>query len=388
MDRIDSSPLFTPFRLNGIELPNRFVMPGMQRGWCENGAPAPRLGAYYRRRVEGGVGLIITESLAVDDPSATQSAVFGRMNRQTLSQWSSCAQMVKEIGGRIFFQLWHEGAVRTVGGEGPYATFPTLSPSGLVYEGKQNGKAATERELAEIRKAFVRSAELSQEAGADGVEIHACHGYLLDQFLWATTNRRADGYGGDNIQDRARFPAEVVAAIRDACGADFPISFRYSQWKEANYEARIVHSPEELRIMLRILREAGVDVFHASTRRFWKPEWPGADLNFAGWSKAVSGVPTITVGSVGLNIDVMETFFGQESESRVEEGVRELLRRFQSNEFDLVSIGRSLIGDPDWVKKVREGRYADVRAFTRDDLGKMEGDVSLIEEAHGMSFPT
>ena len=139
-----------------------------------------------------------------------------------------------------------------------------------------------------IREAFVRGALAAKQIGAAGVEVHACHGYLLDQFLWAETNRRTDGYGGEDIRARVRFPAEIVQAIRQAVGEQFPISFRFSQWKEVNYNARITPTPRDLQTMLTILRAAGVDVFHASARYFWVAEWPNSDLGIAGWTKSIS----------------------------------------------------------------------------------------------------
>jgi 2,4-dienoyl-CoA reductase-like NADH-dependent reductase (Old Yellow Enzyme family) len=108
---LDLSPLFTPFAIKGVTLPNRFVMPGMQRQWCDNGAPQPRLAEYYRQRVEGGVGLIITESCAVDHPSSTQTPMFCRINRSTMSAWGRCFDGVNRAGGRMLLQLWHEGAI-------------------------------------------------------------------------------------------------------------------------------------------------------------------------------------------------------------------------------------------------------------------------------------
>ncbi|HEX5228524.1 MAG TPA: hypothetical protein VFW44_12470, partial [Bryobacteraceae bacterium] len=312
---LDFAPLFEPFTINGLTLPNRFVMPGMQRMWCEDGRPLPRLAQYYRRRVEGGVALVITESCAVDHPSSTQTPQFTRITDATMDAWAECVRAVKDAGGRIFLQLWHEGAVRKEGGDGPYAQYPSLSPSGLVYSGKPNGRACSAEDLASIRDAFVRGALAAREIGADGVEVHACHGYLLDQFLWAETNRRTDGYGGDEIRARVRFPAEIVAAIRAALGPAFPISFRFSQWKEVNYDARVVPTPDDLAVMLSELRTAGADVFHASARRFWIPEWPGSDLGIAGWTKSLTDKPVIGVGSVGLDTDVMENFFGKEAQS-------------------------------------------------------------------------
>ena len=380
---MDLSPLFTPYRLGRLDLPNRFVLPGMQRQWCEDGTPLPKLGEYYRRCVEGGVGLVITESCAVDHTSATQVPFFTRITERTADAWAAIVSEVKTAGGAILMQLWHEGAIRHEGGDGPYAAYPTLSPSGLAHGAKPNGRAATGDELEEIREAFVRSAVLARQVGVDGVEVHAAHGYLLDQFLWEETNRRADGYGGPDIRDRVRFPAEIVAAIRKALGAEVLISLRFSQWKEVNYDARVAQTPQELGVMLDALRQAGVDVFHASARRYWTPEWPGSDLGIAGWTKSLTQAPVIAVGSVGLDIDVMENFFGQEAKATGEQGLQDLMRRFGAGEFDLISVGRGHIGDQGWVTKVREGQFGDIRHFTRKDvLGDLELEGSIQAEAH------
>jgi len=386
MATLDLAPLFTPFALKGVTLPNRFVMPGMQRQWCDNGVPQPRLAEYYRQRIEGGVGLIITESCAVDHPSSTQTPMFCRINDSTMSAWERCFEGVNRAGGRMLLQLWHEGAMRKEGGDGYYSQFPTLSPSALVHAGKPNGRSATLEDLDAIRDAFVRGALAAKEIGAAGVEVHACHGYLLDQFLWAETNRRTDGYGGDDIRARVRFPAEIVTAIRQALGKEFPISFRFSQWKEVNYNARIAPTPDDLRTMLTILRAAGVDIFHASARYFWVPEWPHSDWGLAGWTKSMTDAPVIVVGSVGLDTDVMDNFFGKEPKATGEAGLRELLRRFNNCEFDLISVGRSLIGDPEWVNKVRDGRLSQIRMFTKKDvLGDLEVEGFVAEsQAHEM----
>lgn len=380
---VDLSPLYTPFRLGRLELPNRFVLPGMQRQWCEDGRPLPKLGEYYRRCVEGGVGLVITESCAVDHASSTQVPFFTRITQATVDAWAGIVAEVKSAGGLMLMQLWHEGAIRQEGGEGPWAQHPTLSPSGLAHGKRPNGRAATLEELQDIKQAFVRSALMARDIGVDGVEIHAAHGYLLDQFLWAETNRRTDGYGGDRIEDRVRFPAEIVAAVREAVGPDFLIGVRFSQWKEVNYEARVAETPEQLGVMLKALRDAGAEVFHASARRFWVPEWPGSDLGIAGWTRSLTDAPVIAVGSVGLDIDVMENFFGREARSTGEDGLRELVRRFGNGEFDLVSVGRGHIGDQGIVGKMRQGRFADIRGFTRKDvLGDLEIEGGIQFEAH------
>jgi 2,4-dienoyl-CoA reductase-like NADH-dependent reductase (Old Yellow Enzyme family) len=379
----DLSGLYTPFTIKGITLANRFVMPGMGRRASREGRPLPELGRYYARRVQGGVALVITEAVAVDHPSATQVPHYGWIREDTLDAWALCASQVREAGGHFFLQLWHEGAVRPEGGDGPYATYPTLSPSGLVHGTRPNGRAANAEDLTAIKDAFVRGAVAARQIGASGVEVHACHGYLLDQFLWAETNRRQDGYGGDELAARVRFPAEIVGSIRSAVGPDFVISIRISQWKEVNYEAKIAQSPEDLAFVLKTFRSQGADIMHVSTRRFWEPEWPGSDLGLAGWAKRLTDAPVIAVGSVGLDIDVMESLFGRDARSTGETGLQELARRFSGGEFDLISVGRGQIGDPDWVRKVRDGRIAEIRPFTKQDVrGDGAGLPDFVADAH------
>lgn len=263
----DVSPLFTPITINGMTLPNRFVLPSMQRKWCWDGKPLPQLVEYFRQCAAGGVSLVITEASAVDHPSATQEVTYARVTPDTIDAWADCIDVVRGEGGKMFLQLWHEGAVRREGGDGPYAGEPTLSPSGIRSADRPQGRAATLEEMEGIKEAFARSAVLAKQAGAAGVEVHACHGYLLDQFLWSVTNTREDGYGGPDFADRVRFPAEVVAAVRHAVGPDMVVSFRFSQWKQADYDARIIGSPDDLRILTAAIEDAGADMIHVSTRR-------------------------------------------------------------------------------------------------------------------------
>jgi 2,4-dienoyl-CoA reductase-like NADH-dependent reductase (Old Yellow Enzyme family) len=368
MRSADTSPLFTSFAVKGLKLHNRFVMPGMQRQWCVDGKPVPKMVDYYRRRVLGGVPLVITESCAVDHASSTQEKTYARMTEATVEAWAECFAAVRDVGGHMFLQLWHEGAVRREGGDGPDAHAPTLSPSGIRSPGRLQGRAASLEDLADIRDGFARSALLAKQAGAAGVEVHSCHGYLLDLFLWEATNQRDDGYGGPELTARLRFPAEVVAAVRAAVGPDMIVSFRFSQWKQADYDAKIVRDPGELKVLLDVISEAGADLFHASTRRFFTPEWPDSSMGLAGWTKSLTTRPVIACGSVGVDTDVMDNFLVREAQRTGEAGIRELVRRFNEHEFDLISVGRANIGDPDWVRKVRDGRYEDICAFTRQDI--------------------
>jgi len=383
-NELDVSPMFEPLTIRGMTLRNRFVMPGMQRTWCRDGAPVPHLVEYYRRRAAGGTALVITETLAVDHPTSTQVPQYGWIREDTKAGWKECVDAVRSEGGNFFIQLWHEGAIRSEGGDGPLAQHPTLSPSGLASAEKPNGRAMTREEMEEIKAAFVRGALMAQEIGTAGVEVHACHGYLLDQFLWKETNRREDGYGGDDIRDRVRYPAEIVAAIREAVDDDFVVSLRFSQWKEVDYDAKVVETPEELKIMLDAFREAGADMIHASTRRFWTPEWPelDPDLGLAGWVKRFTDLPVAAVGSLGLDVDVMSNLLGEEAHATGLPSFLELMRRFNRGDFDIMSVGRGQIGDPQWVSKVRRGAIDEIRSFTKEDV-LMDLEIpDLVADAH------
>jgi 2,4-dienoyl-CoA reductase-like NADH-dependent reductase (Old Yellow Enzyme family) len=384
LSEIDLSGLFEPIHIKGVTIRNRFVMPGMQRGWCEQGRPMPIMHDYYRKRVLGGVGLVIGEASLIDHPSSRWESHYPRLNPDTYDAWASTIDAVHEAGGRIFLQLSHPGAIRLDEQARPDDPYPALSPSGLFKGDRGNGRAATLAELEEIRDAFVSAARFAQKAGADGVEIHGCHGYFIDQFLWAETNRREDRYGGATIAERVRYPAELVSAVRDAVGAELLISFRFSQWKEVDYKAKICETPDDLQMFLSILRDSGVDIFHPSVRRFDTPEWAGSDLGLAGWTKSFTDALVIAVGSVGLTVDFMESLIGNiEGHFPGEGRMRELARRYHNGEFDMVAVGRSLISDPEWVNKVRAQRFDEIKPFVKQDLGKaLEMESRLIVDVH------
>ena len=205
--------------------------------------------------------------------------------------------------------------------------------------------------------------------GFDAVEIHGAHGYLIDQFFWEGANKRGDAWGGDFVE-RTRFAAEIVKAIRARVGAGYPIIFRFSQWKQQDFTARLAPTPGELERFLEPLTDAGTDIFHCSTRRFWEPEFEGSPLNLAGWTKKLTGRPTITVGSVGLKgADFVQTFRTREDSEIGDLG--ELEARLEREEFDLVAVGRALLADPHWAAKVREGRFSDLAPFSASSLATL-----------------
>ena len=352
--------LSRPLSLGGLTVPNRIVMAPMTRQFSPGGVPGEAVAAYYARRAAGGVGLIVTEGTYVGHESAGQSDSVPRFHgEEQLAGWAKVAEAVHAAGGRIVPQLWHIGMVRN-SGEPPFADAPAVGPSGIRLDGTEGaGKAMTQDDLDEVVAAFARAAADAERIGFDGVELHGAHGYLIDQFLWSGTNRRADAYGGDPVA-RTRFGAEIVAAVRAAVSPEFPVIFRFSQWKSENYDARLADSPAELDALLAPLAAAGVDAFHASTRRYWLPEFDGSDLNLAGWTRKLTGKPVITVGSVGLDGDFIRGFQG---ESAPVKGIDDLLDRLEREEFDLVAVGRALLQDPEWAAKVLAGRFDELDAY-------------------------
>ncbi|OBB57523.1 12-oxophytodienoate reductase [Mycobacterium sp. 852013-51886_SCH5428379] len=343
------SDLFTPFTVGSWTAPNRFAMAPMTRQASPGGVPGADVAEYYRRRAAGGVGLIITEGVRLPDPAAAYPFSIPTLaGDDVLAGWTRVVDAVHREGGTIAAQLWHQGVQR----DDADGVVP-VGPSGVDGLGNPRGRALATEELAQVADLYARSAATARDIGFDAVELHGAHGYLLDEFFWERTNLRTDGYGG-SLAARTRFPAEVIAAVRAAVGPDFPIIFRFSQWKGTDYTASIADDPTQLQELLTPLAEAGVDIFHPSTRRHYLPAFPDHDsaMSLAGWTRKVSGRPVVTVGSVGL-----ETQFRSEKRGQVIQPapVDRLVEQFDAGEFDIVAIGRALLADPAWVNRLRSG---------------------------------
>ena len=365
------NPLFQPIKLGPLSLQNRIVMAPMTRTFSPGNVPNDMVVAYYERRAENEVGLIITEGTTVGHKAANGYPRVPFMHGETaLAGWKKVVDAVHAKGGKIAPQLWHVGSVRKEGVE-PDKSVPGHSPSGLFKPGKENGVTMTQQDIDEVVEAFAQAAEDAKEIGFDAIEVHGAHGYLVDQFFWEGTNQRTDLYGGDALA-RTKFAVEIVAAIRKRVGEDFPIIFRFSQWKQQDYDARLAQTPEELKAILMPLVDAGVDIFHCSTRRFWEKEFEGSDMNLAGWTKQLTGKPVITVGSVGLD----SSFIGEEGDgmemsgaSGVESGsINQLADRVAQEEFELVAVGRALLQDPEWVLKVKNNKLDELQDYSKESL--------------------
>lgn len=357
---IDLDGLFTEFDAGSLRLRNRFAMAPMTRVKSPGGVPNSENIEYYREHAAGGVGLIITEGTYVRGPAAGPLSGVPRFYGQdSAAGWRAVAEAVHAEGAAIVPQLWHTGVDR--GNEPEFEPeTPSVSPSGIDHAGAPVGRALTTEDLDTLVASYVESAVLARQLGFDGIEIHGAHGYLLDQFFWDATNHRTDDYGV-TPRRRAAFPARVVAAVREAVGPEFPIVYRYSQWKGVDYTARIAATPGELEELLTPLVDAGVDIFHTSLRRHWLPEFTeyAEDLSLAGWTKKITGRPVITVGSVGVD----SVFRGDRIDETQADRFRFLNEQFDRGEFDVVALGRALLADPEWVNKVRDQRLSEITPF-------------------------
>lgn len=359
--------LFKPFDLKSLHSSNRIVMAPMTRNLSPDNVPGDKSVEYYRQRAAGGTGLIVTEGTCVNHIAASGYPDVPYFHGEArLAGWKRIADAVHAEGGAIAPQLWHCGGMRKAGTM-PEGDVDGYTPSGMNVPGKVNRHIMTKQDIDDVIRAFVEGARDAKALGFDAVEIHGAHGYLLDQFFWEGTNQRDDEYGG-SLENRGRFVKEIVEACRAEVGPDYTLILRWSQWKQQDYAARLVHSESELAEFLAPLVDAGVDVFHCSQRRFWEPEFEDSDLNLAGWVKKLTGKPTITVGSISLDAD----FIPEPGQQTFREGnpasIDRLIEMLDRGDFDMVAIGRALIANPDWAKVVADGGISDLKAFKKEML--------------------
>jgi 2,4-dienoyl-CoA reductase-like NADH-dependent reductase (Old Yellow Enzyme family) len=370
----DFEALFAPFQLGRLGLPNRIVFPPMGLQVCENGVPSEAAADYYARRAAGGASLVVTEGVYIDHPSSGDNPLLGRFHGEAAFEgWRRVAERVHAAGGFTVPELWHvgliyEGPELITGGKPRFRPeLGQVSPSGYIEPGMKVTDGLTQAGIDAVISAYARGARMARELGFDGIEIHGAHGYLIDQFFWSGLNRRSDRYGGD-ARSRGRFAAEVIGECRRQLDPGMPIILRISQFKLVDYSARIAQTPQELEQLLAPVVDAGVDLFDCSQRRFWEPTFEGSDLNWAGWTKKVTGKPTITIGSVGLDCDMLASLGQGQVAGCNLPSLENLMKRFERGEFDLVGVGRGMIAEPDWPQIVRRGELDRLKPFSTSAL--------------------
>ncbi|MBJ17914.1 MAG: FAD-dependent oxidoreductase [bacterium] len=338
--------LFSPLRIGGLELANRLVMSPMENCYASReGIPSERSKAYFEARAKGGVGLITLGACTIDEKhrEVLRTIDFGRDD--VIAAHRELTNRVHAHGARIQPQLVHPGP----DGLAPYLSgIPNIGPSVIPsYITGIPCKELEEAELPHLVDRYRAAAVRVREAGYDGIELHAAHGYMmLGSFLSPTRNRRTDGYAGHSEDGRIRLLIEVVRAIKAAAGEDFPLTLRISGY-ERNPGSRPIHDTP--RIAPRLV-EAGVDAFHVSggvidpltTQMVTGTHFgPAHNVSAATAVKQVVDVPVMAVG-------------------RIHDPA--LAERILADErADLIAMGRPLLADPEFANKAREGRVSEIR---------------------------
>ena len=350
-----SGKLWEPFHIGRMELKNRVVMPPMVTRYAsEDGFVTERTKDYYEARALGGVGLIIVEATYVHRQGWAFQNQIGISDDKFIPKLKELTDVVHKHGAKIAVQLHHGGreAKSTVNGLQP------IAPSPLPGAAGETPREMTVEEIAETVAYFADAAVRAEEAGFDGVELHAAHGYLIDQFLSPVSNKRKDEYGGD-VRHRARFLLEIIADVKEAVGDDYPVWCRMDG-KEYGVEGITL---EDARQTARLVQDAGLAAIHVTS---WGPATPvnrttptftSAILEELdeGIKKAVS-IPVIAVGRI------------------TPDDAERLLREGKA---DLIAIGKALLADAEWANKVAAGRAEDINHCIicnncRDDLRKPE----------------
>ena len=346
-------------------------MAPMTRNRSPGGVPTKEVAAYYKRRAKAEVGLIISEGIELSHKASSAYPNCPRLDtKEAREGWKRVVEEVKEVGGAIIAQLWHSGAIRKKGMD-PDPQVPGYTPSGVTSPGKRKAHAMTKKDIHEVTEAYTQDAIWCEEIGFDGVELHGAHEYLIDNFFWEVLNERKDSYGG-SIKNRTKFATDIVQSIFNKVGKNFIVGLRFSQWKQQDYEAKLVHSPSELEAFIKPLKSSGIDFLHTSMRRFWEPEFEGSEDNLASWTKAISELPTISVGSIGLNKDFLETtLWDKAAMSAKPEGINRVVSDVEEGKYDLIAVGRALLADPEWAIKMREGRLKDVIPYTKESQNEL-----------------
>ena len=357
--------LFEPYKLKNITLRNRVAMAPMTRSQSPGGIPTNDVVEYYKRRAKAEVGLIITEGVEVSHKASSAYPNVPRLDSDKARDgWKKVVNGIKENNGHVVAQLWHCGGFRKLG-MSPNPEVPGHTASGLIRPGKRVAHAMTSIDIEETVSAYAGDAKICEEIGFDGVEIHGAHGYLIDNFLWDGTNDRDDSFGG-SIETRSNLATSIIKAIRSNVSDKFIVGLRFSQWKQQDYTARLATNPDDLFKVLSGPCNAGLDYLHSSMRRFWESEFEGSDENLAYWTKKLTNIPTISVGSVGLDADFTDMMAPAKTAS-----IDKALQDINKHKYDMVAVGRALLSDHEWVIKMKEGRLKDINPYTKESLLEM-----------------
>lgn len=325
--------IFEPIKINSMEMKNRFGMAAMGTGLCVGmrGYVSQRLNDYYEARARGGTGLIIVENAMVDWENGRNSdSVMSADDDRFIPGLAELAGTIKNHGACACLQLNHCGAQARIDGQ-------KVAPSALPHP-TGIPRALTSEEITGLVGLYAAAALRAKRAGFDAVELHGAHRYLIAEFISPETNKRTDEYGGD-CAGRARFLIEILRAIRENVGSDFPVWTRMNA-REKGIKGQL--TLEDAREIARMAQAAGADAIDVSA---WGADTPGQKPgDILHLAAAIKGAVTVPVMAVG----------GRITPELAEQAIRE-------NKIDIALVGRGLIADADFAGKVAEGRVEDIR---------------------------
>ncbi|QUL99072.1 MAG: FAD-dependent oxidoreductase [Candidatus Fermentithermobacillus carboniphilus] len=361
--------IFSPITINQMTLRNRLVVPPMVTNYgTEKGEVTDRLITYLEARARGGFGLITLEATAVHPGGRGFQKQVGLWDDSQIPGLADLAAAIHRHGARLSVQLFHAGRQTYSAVLGTQSVSASAVPCPVCKEVPRELNLSG---IKEIVRSFAKAAERARIAGADALEIHGAHGYLVNQFVSPYSNRRVDEYGG-SLKNRMRFPLEVIAEVRKAVGADFPVIYRISARERVPGGLTL----EENLVIARILSEAGIDAFHVSTGVYGSMPYiippyslpEGLNVEDAHAIREATGLPVIVAGRI------TEVFM---AESIVSTG-----------KADMVAMGRASIVDPDLPRKAAAGAFDDIRPCISCNQGCIGGLLGPAMEMSCLVNPT
>lgn len=377
--------LFTPIKIGSCEVKNRIAMAPMLMDFGQfDGRTTEQLMNYYEERAKGGTGLIITEITRVNDRTgASAFAQLGMSHDYQIEGMSQLADRIHSHGAKLFVQLHHPGRqnmgllmgtlplsiacdkampffkdmLYKVVPAGkilmkhhmvPRVVAPSKCENSYFSDGVNRGLRKSE--IKGLIKDFIAAAERVKKSGCDGVQLHASHGYLLQQFLSPNTNHRTDEYGG-SLENRMRFLLEIIAGIKEKCGKDFPIIVRLTVdecYEMIGKKGKGYDLSEGVKMAKR-LEEAGVDAIDVSSAAYDTFNYWLEPTSFkCGWRKYMAAAVKEAVSIPVIAANLIRS--PEQAEAQLREGIQ-----------DMVSLGRPHIADPHWASKAESGNEKDIK---------------------------
>lgn len=339
MDFLEFENLLKPINIGNLQIKNRFVMPAMESGTTKDHKFTEQSASYFEARAKGGFGMIITDYCAVSPEGIGVKDEVGLWDDSCIENLAGLTGRIHKHGAIVFCQLHHSGLMCVKKTTGTVSKGPSAIASPNY---KEQVIALTKEEIETLIHQYAAATLRAKKGGYDGVEVHGAHGYQIAQFLSEFSNKRNDEYGG-SYENRFRFAKRIIQEIRKTCGEDFPILFRISAEEYIESGSNI----NDAVIYSKMAEKAGVNAIHVSTGsgiggNVVTPHYTAPAFNACNAEKIKKhvNIPVITVGRIN------------------EPALASCILDMQ--QADMVSLGRQSICDPEFPKKVEEGRTNEI----------------------------